>query len=128
MVPRPRRRALSPATDAANRPNAVTVVTARGGWHLPAMTPSLAHEPWSREQIIATTDIVRDVLGTAVLGTYLYGSAVGGGLRSGSDLDILVVSNRSLTGDERSAIIGRLLPISGRGAGGGPARPIELTI
>jgi predicted nucleotidyltransferase len=92
------------------------------------MTPSLAHEPRSREQTTATTAIVRDVLGTAVLGTYLYGSAVGGGLRSGSDLDILVVSNRSLTGDERIAIIGRLLPISGRGAGGGPARPIELTI
>ena len=89
------------------------------------MTPSLAHEPRSREQ---TTGIVRDVLGTAVLGTYLYGSAVGGGLRSGSDLDIMVVSNRLLTGDERSAIIERLLPISGRGAGGGPARPIELTI
>ena len=45
-----------------------------------------------------------------------------------SDLDVLVVSGRSLTGDERAAIIQRLLPISGRRAVGGPARSIELTI
>src|SRR5262245_59933360 len=41
-----------------------------------AMTPSLAHGPWSRGQVAATTDIVCDVLGPAVLGAYLYGSAV----------------------------------------------------
>jgi predicted nucleotidyltransferase len=92
------------------------------------MTPSLAHEPRSQEQIAAATDIVRDILGTAALAAYLYGSAVAGGLRPGSDLDILVVSDRTLTGNARSAIIERLLPISGRGAVGGPARPIELTI
>jgi len=92
------------------------------------MTPSLAHEPRSREQISATTGIVRDVLGASVLAAYLYGSAVAGGLRPGSDLDVLVVSERALTGNERAAIIKRLLPISGRHAVGGPGRPIELTI
>jgi streptomycin 3"-adenylyltransferase len=95
---------------------------------LTPMTPSLAHEPRSQEQIAATTDIVREVLGAAALAAYLYGSAVAVGLRPGSDLDILVVSDRSLTGNERAAIVERLLPISGRGAAGGPARPIELTI
>ena len=92
------------------------------------MTPSLAREPRSRQQIAAATAIIRDVLGDAALAAYLYGSAVAGGLRPGSDLDILVVSSRSLTGDERAAIVQRLLPISGRRAAGGPARPIELTV
>jgi streptomycin 3"-adenylyltransferase len=91
------------------------------------MTPSLAHEPRSREQIAATTDLVRDVLGAAALASYLYGSAMAGGLRPGSDLDILVVSDRSLTGNERATIFERLLKISGRAAVGGPAQPIELT-
>lgn len=92
------------------------------------MTPSLAHEPRSREQIAAAADIIRHVLGDAVLAAYLYGSAVTGGLRPDSDLDILVVSSRSLSGEERAAIIKQLLPISGRRAAGGLARPIELSI
>jgi hypothetical protein len=41
-----------------------------------AMTRSLAHEPRSQEQIAATTDLVRDVLGAAALAAYLHGSAV----------------------------------------------------
>jgi len=90
------------------------------------MTPSLAHEPRSRDQIAAVTEIIRDVLGDAALAAYLYGSAVAGGLGPDSDLDVLVVSGRSLTDGERAAIIRRLLPISGRRAVGGPARSIEL--
>ena len=92
------------------------------------MTPSLAREPRSRDQIAATAQIVRDILGDAVLGAYLYGSAVAGGLRPHSDLDVLVVSSRSLEKHERAAIIQQLLPISGPGAIGGPARSIEITI
>jgi predicted nucleotidyltransferase len=92
------------------------------------MTSFLTREPRSREQIAAATDIIRDILGDAALAAYLYGSAVAGGLPPDSDLDILVVSDRSLTGDETAAIIRRLLLISGHRAGGGPARSIELTI
>lgn len=92
------------------------------------MTPSLVHEPRSSEQIVAAIEIVREVLGDAAVAAYLFGSAVAGGLRPDSDLDVLVVSARSLTGGERSAIIQRLLPISGRNAIGGPGRSIELTV
>lgn len=92
------------------------------------MTPSLAREPRSRDQIAAATRIIRDVLGNAALAAYLYGSAVAGGLRANSDLDILTVSNRTLTNDERAAIIERLLAISGVHAMAGPARSIELSI
>jgi predicted nucleotidyltransferase len=92
------------------------------------MTPYLTREPRSRAQIATAIDIVRDVLGDTVLGAYLYGSAVTSGLRPDSDLDILVISDRSLTGRERADLIRRLLPISGRRAVGGRARSIELTI
>lgn len=92
------------------------------------MTSFPAHEPRSREQIAAATNIVRNLLGDAVVAAYLYGSAVAGGLRPDSDLDILFVSTRSLTWNERVAIIQQLLPISGSQAIAGPARSIELTI
>jgi hypothetical protein len=79
-------------------------------------------------KIAAVTDIIRDVLSDTALAAYLYGSAVAGGLGPDSDLDVLLVSGRSLGGDERAAIIQRLLPISGHRAVGGPAGSIELSI
>jgi streptomycin 3"-adenylyltransferase len=71
---------------------------------------------------------VREVLGEAVVGAYLHGSAVLGGLRPTSDVDVLVVIGRPTRVRERRAIVDRLLEISGRRARRGPARPVELTI
>jgi streptomycin 3"-adenylyltransferase len=68
------------------------------------------------------------VLGEALVGAYLHGSAVLGGLRSTSDIDVLVVINRVTGLEERRAIVDRLLGISGRRAYRGPGRPVELTI
>lgn len=73
-------------------------------------------------------DIVRDVLGEALIGAYLHGSAVLGGLRPTSDIDVLAVIDRRMTEPERLALVDRLLEISGRRARRGPGRPIELTI
>ncbi|CCC97262.1 streptomycin 3'-adenylyltransferase [Azospirillum brasilense] len=95
---------------------------------LMAMIPFLTHEPRSCEQTVAAAAVVRDALGAAASAAYLYGSAVAGGLRPNSDLDILVVTERSLSQDERVAIVRKLLPISGSAAVGGPGRPVELTI
>jgi predicted nucleotidyltransferase len=72
--------------------------------------------------------IVRDVLGEALIGAYLHGSAVLGGLRPSSDLDVLAVIDRSTTENERRGITKRLLEISGRRAYRGPGRPVELFI
>jgi len=72
--------------------------------------------------------IVGDVLGPDVVGAYLHGSAVLGGLRPTSDIDVLVVVRRPTTTEERREIIDRVLDISGRRARRGPARPVELTI
>jgi streptomycin 3"-adenylyltransferase len=72
--------------------------------------------------------IVIDVLGEDVVGAYLHGSAVLGGLRATSDIDVLAVSRRPTSAGERRHIVERLLEISGRRATRGPARPVELTI
>lgn len=77
------------------------------------------------EHVVA---IAREVLGDAVLGAYLHGSAVRGGLRPSSDIDLLVVTGRATTAEERRALIARLLPVSGRGDPTGRSRSVELTI
>lgn len=68
-----------------------------------------------------------------VVGVYLYGSAVSAGLRPDSDIDLLMITARSLTADERIELIGCLLQTSGwaghgqRFADAADRRPIELT-
>jgi streptomycin 3"-adenylyltransferase len=72
--------------------------------------------------------LVRDALGDAVVGAYLHGSAVLGGLRPGSDIDVVAVVRRTLVPLQRRALVGGLLEISGRRARRGPGRPVELTV
>lgn len=62
-----------------------------------------------------------------VVGLYLYGSSIAGGLRHESDIDLLVVTRRSLSPWERSEITDLLLRYSGRRAMVEPGRPVELT-
>lgn len=80
-----------------------------------------------RRQVERVTDHLdrRDPGG--VLAVYLYGSAVLGGLRPDSDIDLFLVTQRSLTGDEREALVGLLLQFSGCRATVVPGRPVELT-
>ncbi|MER8161276.1 aminoglycoside adenylyltransferase domain-containing protein [Streptomyces sp. NPDC094472] len=68
-----------------------------------------------------------------LVGVYLYGSASTSGLRAGSDIDLLMVTHRSLTAPERAALVSLLLSISGwhghaeRFPDAAHRRPIELT-
>ena len=73
--------------------------------------------------------VVRELLGETVVGIYLHGSAIIGGLKPTSDIDILVLINRPMTPDERRELIGRLLPISGRRNLSSPVRHpvVEIT-
>lgn len=77
------------------------------------------------DQIQEIVALVGDVLGPDVIGTYLHGSSVLGGLKPASDLDVLVVSCRSLDDQERQALLDGLFKISGFTAG---TRPVELTV
>ncbi|GAA1406513.1 aminoglycoside adenylyltransferase family protein [Catellatospora coxensis] len=72
--------------------------------------------------------LVRAVLGTDLIGAYLHGSAVLGGLRPRSDVDVLAVSRRSATPEQRHRLVDGLLDISGRRARRGPDRPVELIV
>ena len=66
------------------------------------------------EQSEAAIGALRRGLGDArIIGLYLYGSAVAGGLRPDSDLDLLVVTDRSLRPEEKARVVEGLLPISG---------------
>lgn len=85
-------------------------------------------EPADRRQLERASLLVQDVLGEDLVGTYLFGSAVLGGLRPESDLDLLVVSKRALTEQQRRELVGRLLEISGRPAPEGRWRRLEVTV
>lgn len=68
-----------------------------------------------------------------VVGVYLFGSAALGGVRPDSDLDLLMVTERSLTRPERAELVSLLLSLSGwKGHAAtypevAHRRPIELT-
>ncbi len=81
-----------------------------------------------QQQLERVAGLARDVLGPAVIGAYLLGSAVLGGLRPESDLDVLAVSIRPTTREEKRRLVERLLAISGRRATEGRWRRVELTI
>lgn len=80
------------------------------------------------QQTRDVVSLVRAVLGEDLIGAYLHGSAVLGGLRPRSDVDVLAVARRSATPEQRHRIVDGLLDISGRRARRGPARPVELII
>ncbi|MCT6776338.1 DUF4111 domain-containing protein [Streptomyces sp. CS7] len=65
------------------------------------------------------------VLGGNLIGAYLHGSSVLGGLKPASDVDVLLVSRRPMDERERRALLEGLLSISGSGDTG---RPVELTV
>ena len=82
----------------------------------------------AERQTSAVLGRVRQALQDNVIGAYLHGSAVLGGLRPDSDLDVLVVVHRSLVHQERLTLLNGLLDISGGRARREPGRPLELTV
>jgi streptomycin 3"-adenylyltransferase len=79
-------------------------------------------------QLERVAALVHDVLGADAVGGYLLGSAVLGGLRPESDLDVLVVSKRQTTREEKERLVERLLSVSGRHTPQGRWRRVELTL
>lgn len=79
-------------------------------------------------QLQDVIDVVWGVLSPDAVGAYLHGSAVRGGLRPGSDIDVLVVTRRPTSPAQRRALVEGLMEISGARARRGPARPVELTV
>ncbi len=80
------------------------------------------------KEAIQAFHVVRELLGSTVVGVYLFGSAVTSGLRINSDVDVLVVVNQSLTEVIRRKLTGGLMPISGKIGNTDSARPLEVTV
>ena len=67
----------------------------------------------AQNQIQDSLALLKTTLGPNLLGVYLYGSSLVGGLQRYSDIDLLVLINRKTTLEEKSALIDKLLQISG---------------
>jgi len=81
-----------------------------------------------QEQLGRVVQLVSDVLGPELVGAYLFGSAVLGGLKPQSDLDVLVVSKRPTSRGKKQRLVDRLLAISGRRIPERRWRRIEVTV
>lgn len=79
-------------------------------------------------QLDALVGGVLRTLGDSVVGVYHYGSAVLGGLRRFSDLDVLVVVDRPTTRDQRRQLVAEIMPVSGSRGARLAGRPVEVTI
>lgn len=79
------------------------------------------------EQVEGVLRALREVLGPDLVGAYLFGSAVLGGLRPRSDIDILAAARRPTSRGEKARLVEALLSVSG-GQAPGPPRPVELTL
>lgn len=83
----------------------------------------------SNSQLQAALALVQKILSLDVQAFYLHGSAVAGGLRPQSDLDILAVVDAPLSDEQRQDLIAALLTISAPhpATPGGP-RCVELVV
>jgi|SRR5690554_145134 Predicted nucleotidyltransferases len=72
--------------------------------------------------------VVEGVLGDSIIGIYLFGSAVVGGLKRDSDVDILVAVSDPPTFEQRKALVSQLMSVSGAIGNPQAIRPLELTV
>ncbi|MBM7632289.1 aminoglycoside adenylyltransferase family protein [Geomicrobium sediminis] len=72
--------------------------------------------------------VVKEVIGDGVVAVTLYGSAVSGGLKKYSDVDVLVVVRGLLSDQTRRILTERLLQISGEIGNEEGKRYLELTV
>lgn len=72
-----------------------------------------SYNPEMQQQLNAALELLKNILESDLLGVYLYGSSVVGGLQKYSDIDLFVVINRETTFNEKKLLISSLLKISG---------------
>lgn len=80
------------------------------------------------DQIQNTTQFLIDTLDSSIMGIYLYGSYVDGGLKHKSDIDIFVVINSNLKQEKKDTLVQGLLSLSGAIDNKENKRYLEVTI
>lgn len=81
-----------------------------------------------RRQIAAVVRLLEDVVGDALVGAWLHGSAVLGRLRPTSDLDVLALATATPTRAQRRRLLAGLLDVSAPPGRADRGRPVELTV
>lgn len=89
------------------------------------MDPNIKGIP---EEATQALKLIKEILQDQLVGVYLYGSAVMGGLHVDSDVDILALTNSSLSESTRGELTKRLMQISGRPGESARIRPLEVTV
>jgi len=88
--------------------------------------------PMDKQQIpneaIKALKIIQELLDGTLVAVYLYGSAVMGGLRPNSDVDILVLTDQDLLEKARKDPVGRLMTVSGKVGYKQAVRSLEVTV
>lgn len=79
-------------------------------------------------QALQVVEVVEELFENQLIGIYLYGSAILGGLHINSDVDILVIINQALTETTRNELTKRLMFISGKIGCKNLKRPLEVTV
>lgn len=79
-------------------------------------------------QALQVVEIIEELFENQLIGIYLYGSAILGGLHINSDVDILVIINQDLTKATRNELTKRLMLISGKIGCKNLKRPLEVTV
>lgn len=80
------------------------------------------------QQIQKTRELLQSVLGENLLGVYIYGSLLMGGLQKYSDIDMFAVTSRETTRKEKERLVNALLEISGIYKVSKDLKPIELIV
>jgi len=81
-----------------------------------------------QQQIDECVQLLKDVFGDKLLGIYLYGSSLLGGLQTFSDIDLFAITAKPTSQQEKEQLANALLKISGIYAVSKDRKPIELSI
>lgn len=72
--------------------------------------------------------ILNEEIGNLILGIYLYGSTISGGLQPDSDIDLLVIIKGRLTQKNKLQLVKEFMQVSGEISNPQLTRPLEITI
>ena len=88
----------------------------------------MGNEIFASPEAGAVLSALRECFGASLLALYLHGSAVSGGLRPQSDLDLLAVVDRPMSDQASQQLLNKLMKISRAPGVPGAGRPVELIV